>query len=203
MYDVIVGARCAGAPTATLLARRGHRVLLVDRATVPSDIPHGHFIHRHGPRRLQRWGLLERVAATNCPAVTSMTVDMGDVPLTGRDLSVNGVALGYGPRRAALDRVLVDAAAEAGVEVRDGFTIDAFVAEGERIAGIRGHDGRGGVSATEHATVVVGADGRNSRLARAVGASTSVSVAPVICWYWSYWSVCPTTASRYTCAAGR
>jgi len=54
MYDVIVGARCAGAPTATLLARRGHRVLLVDRATVPSDIPHGHFIHRHGPRRLQR-----------------------------------------------------------------------------------------------------------------------------------------------------
>lgn len=191
MYDVIVGARCAGAPTATLLARRGHRVLLVDRATVPSDIPHGHFIHRHGPRRLQRWGLLERVAATNCPAVTSMTVDMGDVPLTGRDLSVNGVALGYGPRRAALDRVLVDAAAEAGVEVRDGFTIDAFVAEGERIAGIRGHDGRGGVSATEHATVVVGADGRNSRLARAVGASTSVSVAPVTCWYWSYWSGVP------------
>ena len=54
MHDVIVvGARCAGAATAMLLARAGARVLLLDRATLPSDIPHGHFIHRHGPRRLR------------------------------------------------------------------------------------------------------------------------------------------------------
>jgi len=50
-YDaIIVGARCAGAPLAMLLARRGAKVLLLDRAAFPSDIPHGHFIHRHGPR---------------------------------------------------------------------------------------------------------------------------------------------------------
>src|SRR4051794_116608 len=108
MYDVIVvGARCAGAPTAMLLARQGHRVLLVDRPTFPSEIPHGHFIHRHGPGRLRRWGLLDRVAATGCPPVTTMTSDYGDFPLVGRDLLVGGVALGYGPRRAALDAALV------------------------------------------------------------------------------------------------
>jgi hypothetical protein len=45
---IVVGARCAGASTAMLLARKGYRVLLVDRAALPSDIPHGHFIHRHG-----------------------------------------------------------------------------------------------------------------------------------------------------------
>ena len=60
MYDaIVVGARCAGASTAMLLARRGHRVLLVDRAKFPSDIPHGHAIHMGGPARLARWGLLD------------------------------------------------------------------------------------------------------------------------------------------------
>ncbi len=62
MYDaIVVGARCGGAPTAMLLARNGYNVLLVDRATFPSDLPHGHFIHKDGPRRLHRWGLLDRI----------------------------------------------------------------------------------------------------------------------------------------------
>ena len=56
----MIGARCAGASTALLLARAGLDVLLVDRAQLPSEIPHGHFIHQHGPARLQRWGLLRR-----------------------------------------------------------------------------------------------------------------------------------------------
>ncbi|HEV2786705.1 MAG TPA: FAD-dependent monooxygenase [Solirubrobacteraceae bacterium] len=79
MYDaIVIGARCAGAATAMLLAREGIEVLLVDRAEVPSDIPHGHFIHRHAPARLARWGLLDEVIATGCPAVTTMTTDFGD-----------------------------------------------------------------------------------------------------------------------------
>ena len=106
----MIGARCAGAATAMLLARKGHDVLLVDRATFPSEIPHGHFIHRHGPRRLARWGLLERVLATNCPAVTSMITDMGDFPLAGDGIEVDGIPLGLGPRRAQLNRILVEAA---------------------------------------------------------------------------------------------
>ena len=84
MQDIIViGARCAGAPMAMLLARKGYRVLLVDRSTFPSDIPHGHFIHRHGPRRLRDWGLLDRVVATGCPPSTTITLDTGEHRLVG------------------------------------------------------------------------------------------------------------------------
>ncbi len=75
MHDVIiVGARCAGSSLAMLLARQGVRVLVVDRASFPSEIPHGHFIHRHGPRRLRDWGLLDRIAERT-PAIHDMILD--------------------------------------------------------------------------------------------------------------------------------
>ena len=188
---IVVGARCAGAATAMLLARKGYRVLVVDRAAFPSDIPHGHFIHRHGPRRLQHWGLLDRVVATGCPAVETMTTDFGDGPLTGRELVVDGVALGYGPRRLALDKLLVDAAVEAGAELREGFVVEEFVTEDDGISGIRGRPRQGGSLVTERARVTVGADGRNSRLARTVQAPAYDVTPPLTCWYFSYWSGVP------------
>jgi flavin-dependent dehydrogenase len=191
MHDVIViGARCAGAPTAMLLARKGYKVLLVDRGTFPSDIPHGHFIHRHGPRRLAHWGLLDRITATNCPAATSSIMDLGDFPLAASGLVVDGIALGYGPRRTVLDQVLVTAAVEAGAELRTGFTVDDFIVDGDRIAGIRGRTSGGG-STTESASIVVGADGRRSRLARFVEAPEYESAPTAACWYFSYWSGMP------------
>src|SRR5215211_6796953 len=70
MHDaIVVGARVAGAPTAMLLARRGYRVLLVDRDTFPSDIMSTHYIHQPGVAKLRDWGLLERVLATDCPPI--------------------------------------------------------------------------------------------------------------------------------------
>src|SRR5690348_1306386 len=184
MYDaIVVGARCAGASTAMLLAREGHSVLLVDRATFPSDIPHGHFIHVHGPRRLARWGMLEPILATGCPPVTSFTTDTYDFPLTGHDLEIDGVPLGLGPRRSAIDRVLVEAAVEAGAELRDGYAVQEFLADGDRIVGVRGRDG-----SSERARIVVGADGRNSSLARTVQAPERDAVPTISCWYFSYWS---------------
>ena len=69
-YDVIVvGARCAGSPTAMLLARKGYRVLVVDRATFPSDTVSTHVLHPLGVAALAKWGLLERLAATGCPPI--------------------------------------------------------------------------------------------------------------------------------------
>ncbi len=192
MYDaVVIGARCAGAATAMLLGRKGHMVLLVDRATFPSDIPHGHFVHRHGPRRLAHWGLLDRVAAAGCPPVTRWTLDQGDFPLTADNLAIDGVALYYGPRRSALDKVMVDAAVEAGAELRQGFTVDDFVVEGDRLAGIRGRSSRRASLVTEQARVTIGADGRNSRLARAVRAPAYEVVPPLTGWYFAYWSGVP------------
>ena len=182
----MVGARCAGATTAMLMARAGLDVLLVDRATFPSDIARGHFVHRHGPRRLAEWGLLDRVLDSGCPAVTTFTQDLGDFALTGHDLEVDGVPFGVAPRRRVLDQVLVEAAAEAGAEVRDGFAVQDYLTDGECITGIRGRLVRGGAVVAERAALVVGADGRNSGLARAARAAAKVSLPTVACWYFSY-----------------
>ena len=190
---VVVGARCAGASTAMLLARRGLKVLLVDRSTFPSEIPHGHFIHRHGPRRLHEWGLLDRMMATGCPPSTSFTLDAGEFRLTGSDLVLDGIAFGLGPRRSALDRILVEAAIEAGVEFRQGFAVQDYLFEGDRVVGIAGTDRTGGVSYSQRASITIGADGRGSRLARVVGADEYEVVPTLTCLFFSYWSDVPAT----------
>jgi flavin-dependent dehydrogenase len=187
MYDaIIVGARCAGAPLAMLLAREGAKVLLVDRATFPCDIPHGHFIHRHAPRRLQTWGLLSRIAART-PAVANMIVDVGDFPLRVCNLIEDGVAWGYGPRRATLDKILVEAAVESGAELREAFNVAEYVFDAGRMVGIRGR-GANGREVEERGTITVGADGRNSPLARAVQAPVYNHVPTILCYYFGYWS---------------
>ena len=84
--------------------------------------------------------------------------------------------------------MLVEAAVEAGVEVRTGFAVEEFTTDGDRITGIRGRAKSGGAPIAESATVVVGADGRHSRLARCVGAEKYNVVPPLTCWYFSYWS---------------
>src|SRR5262245_10540739 len=85
MHDaIIVGARCAGATTAMLLARKGHRVLLVDKATFPSDTISTHIIWPQGAEMLDRWGLLDRLAATRCPPIARrLLFDVGPFALEG------------------------------------------------------------------------------------------------------------------------
>ncbi|MEW5957452.1 MAG: NAD(P)/FAD-dependent oxidoreductase [Chloroflexota bacterium] len=194
-YDaIVIGARCAGAPTAMLLARQGHKVLLVDRATFPSDIPHGHFIYRGGPRRLKAWGLLDNILASGCPPVSKMILDMGPFPLAGEDLVVDGVAMGCGPRRKVLDKILVDAAVAAGVELREQFSVEEFTNDGDRMTGIRGRDTRGGGKTLEHGRIIIGADGRNSQLARTVQSPVYEAAPTLLCYYFSYWSGAPCDA---------
>ncbi len=102
MYDaIVVGARCAGSPTAMLMARRGYRVLLLDRARFPSDTISTHWIWPPGVACLKRWGLLDRVVASNCPPIRSIGLDLGAFILTGVLPAVEGVAEMYAPRRAA------------------------------------------------------------------------------------------------------
>src|SRR5262249_46651424 len=155
MYDaVIVGARVAGSPTAMLLARKGHRVLVVDRASFPSDTLSTHYIHQPGVARLRRWGLLDRLLATDCPPALGLAFDVGPFALRGAPVPIDGVAEGYAPRRTVLDALLVEAAADAGAEVRTGFSVDEIVFEDGRVVGVRSGD------TVERARVVVGADGR-------------------------------------------
>jgi flavin-dependent dehydrogenase len=190
-YDaIVVGARCAGSPTAMLLARRGWRVLLVDRATFPSDTVSTHLLHAPAIASLQQWALLDRVVATGCPPINRYSFDFGPITVAGTPHAVDSVATAYAPRRIVLDKILVDAAAEAGVEVREGFTVDEFIFDGETVAGIRGH-GADGRKVEERARIVIAADGRNSSLARAVQAE-EYNTKPMLQWsYYTYWSGLP------------
>lgn len=140
MYDaIVVGARCAGAPTAMLLARRGYQVLLVDRDTFPSDTLSTHYIHPPGVAKLKEWGLLERVLATNAPPIKTLHVEHDGVRLSGMP-TYQGIDFALCPRRTALDTVLVDAAVAAGAELRDGVVVEDMVwGEQDTVVGIRGH----------------------------------------------------------------
>jgi flavin-dependent dehydrogenase len=167
-YDaIVVGARCAGSPTAMLLARKGYRVLVVDRSTFPSDTVSTHFIHAPGVDSLRRWGILDKIIATGCPPVDTYSFDFGPMTISGTPLPAGGSSTAYAPRRTVLDTLLVDAASAADAEVREGFTVDEIVIEDGAVTGIRGRD-RDGTTVTERARVVIGADGANSRVARAV-----------------------------------
>ncbi|HEX3244377.1 MAG TPA: NAD(P)/FAD-dependent oxidoreductase [Chloroflexota bacterium] len=191
MYDaIIVGARCAGSPTAMLLARKGYRVLLLDRSTFPSDILSTHYIQPPGIERLKRWGLLARVAASNCPPVGKGKFDVGPIVLEGSPPPANDSAEAYCPRRTVLDNILVKAAVEAGAELREGYAVQEVLSEYGRVTGIRGRDSRGAVS-EEQARIVIGADGMHSMVAHSVHAPSYNEVPSLTCGYYSYWSGIP------------
>jgi 2-polyprenyl-6-methoxyphenol hydroxylase-like FAD-dependent oxidoreductase len=189
MYDaIIIGARCAGSPTAMLLTRRGFKVLLVDKATFPSDTISTHILWPHGAEILARWGLLQTLAATGAPPICrQMTFDVGPFALRGTIPDANDGMGGFCPRRTVLDSLLVNAAAECGVEVRESFSVDELLLRDDTVVGVRGH-GRGAAPVEERARVVIGADGVNSFVARAVRAP-EYEVRPVAaCGYYSYFS---------------
>jgi flavin-dependent dehydrogenase len=184
MYDaIVIGARCAGSPTAMLLARAGRRVLLVDRATFPSDRLSTHFIQPSGVTCLAAWGLLDAVIATGTPPVTRIAMHTGDRLLM--EPPMEGVA--YCPRRYLLDKILVDAAVDAGAELREGFKVDEVVMDGETVVGIVGH-GRDGTPVRETARFVIGAEGHHSLVAKTVNAPMYREREALTGAYYSYWS---------------
>src|SRR4051794_22222872 len=92
-YDaIVVGARCAGSPTAMLLARKGYRVLVVDRASFPSDTLSTHMIHAPGVAALERWGVLDKVTATGCPPIETYSFDFGPFTIAGTPRSSDGIS---------------------------------------------------------------------------------------------------------------
>jgi flavin-dependent dehydrogenase len=189
-YDVIVvGARCAGSSLAMLLARDGARVLLVDRATFPSDTLNGHYIQPAGVRALEQWGLLDRVLSPgSARPVRDVHMDFGSIAFTGHLGWPDGQpAFAIAPRRHRLDALLVDAAAEAGVEVRQGFFVADLLREGERVVGISGH-GVDGQAVEDRAEIVVGADGLRSIVATRVEAQSYEAIPAETCAYYSHWA---------------
>src|SRR5829696_4407080 len=189
MYDaIIVGARCAGSPLSMLLAEKGYRVLLLDKSTFPSDTISTHHVHQPGVARLRRWGLLEKVRASNVPPTTDIIFDLGAFALRGTPPpAADGTAEAYAPRRRVLDKVLVDAAVEAGAELREGFTVEELTTDGGAVTGVRGRD-RKGSAVAERARIGVGADGARSFVARSVEAPIYFDRGMLTANYYSYWS---------------
>jgi 2-polyprenyl-6-methoxyphenol hydroxylase-like FAD-dependent oxidoreductase len=173
-----------------LLGRLGYRVLLVDKATFPSDVPRCHFIQPPGVAQLQHWGLLDNIKASHCPSIPSVRFDVDPFVLASSPLSTDGGSGSYSPRRTVLDKILVDAAARAGVEVREGFSVQEVLMDGDRVTGIRGST-RDGATVTEKAGIVVGADGMRSIVARTVQAPMYNTKPTLTCSYFAYWSGVP------------
>jgi flavin-dependent dehydrogenase len=171
-YDVVVvGGRVAGASTAMLLARAGARVALLDRSAYGSDTVSTHGLMRAGVLQLSRWGVLGEVVAAGTPAIRETLfhyADGGSDRVTIRASA--GVDALYAPRRVVLDRVLVDAAAEAGVEVAHRKTVTALLRDDDgRVRGVRARD-RWGRTSELRAAMTVGADGIRSHVADEAGA---------------------------------
>ena len=186
---IVVGARCAGSPTAMLLARKGYKVLLVDSARFPSDTISTHLVHPPGVAALARWGLVDRLVATGCPSIDWYAYDFGAFAISGPP-GTDYTMVSYCPRRTTLDKLLLDAAAQAGAEIREGFTVDEIKTDGGRVTGIRGHTHANTV--TETARIVIGADGRRSRVVEAVRPEQYHDRPPVQVSYYTYFSNLPT-----------
>jgi flavin-dependent dehydrogenase len=164
---VIVGARCAGAATAMLMARAGRRVLVLDRTHPSRDTLSTHALMRGGVLQLSRWGLLPRIVAAGTPPVTATTFHYGDDAET---LQLKDPL--YAPRRTVLDTALLSAAQEAGAQARFGVDVTELCRDRTgRVSGVRARV-RGGDVVTFRAPLTIGADGLRSTVARLAGAPT-------------------------------
>ncbi|HYM96526.1 MAG TPA: NAD(P)/FAD-dependent oxidoreductase [Candidatus Sulfotelmatobacter sp.] len=203
MYDVaIVGARCAGASLAMLLAQRGWRVALVDRAQFPSDTISTHFLWQRGAAHLKSWGLLPRLRRLGCMPLPELTFDFGRVSLTGPPPPVDGVSDSYCPRRTVLDSLLVEAATDAGVDLLEQTAVMGMRWSEGRAGGIVIRGGNGATKSLE-ARVVVGADGRHSSIARETQAQAYRWIPSLTFVYYSYWSGLSSRVPVYHMRAGR
>jgi len=187
---IIVGARCAGASLGMLLARRGRRVLVLDRARFPSDTISTHFLWPRTTAALARWGLLDALAATGCPPIETVTMHAGPVSLRGQPEAADGMSVMYCPRRSVLDKLLADAARAADAEVSEATLVREVICDGDRVVGIRAVDASGEtIEAT--ASLVIGADGLSSSVAGMVGAAMARSHPSLTCGFYAYWSGVP------------
>ncbi|MET8676851.1 NAD(P)/FAD-dependent oxidoreductase [Streptomyces sp. NPDC004647] len=193
MYDaIVVGARISGASVAMLLAKLGYRVLLVDRASFPSPTSSStNLIHPPGVYRLRKWGVLDRLADRTGPAITRYRLQTGSVRLEAPLPAVGDVQHALSPPRLALDHSLVQCAVDAGVELREGVSVQDLLRDDDgAVAGIVGTV-RGQGRFLEKASIVIGADGKNSSVAQLVGA-TKYREQPVLSRSsWTYWEGLP------------
>lgn len=187
---IIVGARVAGATTALLLAQRGYRVLLVDQDRFPSTTLSTHLFFTDTLDVFERIGVLDRVLAVDAPRLRRLRFPYVDAPFAAR----NGRDFALCIRREVLDAILVEAAAaEPNIELRTGTRLTGLLRQGERVVGVRLRPVGGQQTGAQEARarIVIGADGRHSRVAREAGAPSYHEVPPLFAWYYGYFAGVP------------
>lgn len=168
---VIVGARCAGSPLALFLARAGLSVCVVDQAGFPSDTLSTHMFQLSGIEVMQELGVFDAVLGCGAPPIRDTYMKFEDADLSGpprlreNDIPIPMLCV----RRLSLDIHLVRAAMDAGIDVRLQRRVTELIERNGRVVGVRVADREGKTSVIE-ADLVVGADGRNSTVARLTGA---------------------------------
>ncbi len=165
---IVVGARCAGATIATLLARAGLKVTVIEQTHLPKSTLSSNLIEADGIAFLNRIGLRDQLEATGVRFMTQLVTRLNDVhvsvpfPLKFDDLG-GAVFL----RRYVLDEILANEASRSGAEVRMGSRLVGLLWEKGRVVGVE-CEGPVGVERI-YAPLVIGADGRSSSVANLVG----------------------------------
>jgi len=170
-----------------LLARRGYKVLLIDKVSFPSDTLSTHYIQPQGVQKLKHWGLLEQVKQSNCPAIRKVSLFSGPAFLRSLFMDLGPEGETYCPRRTILDALLIQAAAKAGAEVRERFLVSNVLHNNGSVCGVSGHTALS-KTISERATLTIGADGFNSLVARHVGATAVCSIPMNTYYAYSYWN---------------
>jgi 2-polyprenyl-6-methoxyphenol hydroxylase-like FAD-dependent oxidoreductase len=188
---VIVGGRVAGSTLASLLGAQGLEVLLLDRATFPSDTLSTHVIYGDSFgvwERIGAWDAIQRFDSAKLWGISWIRDGRPDV--RGRFWPVRGHDYCLCIRRILLDGVLFDNAANTpGVTAIQGARVTELLQDGSRVTGVRfeTRDQLGAVKETRaHARLVAGCDGRRSMVAKAVGANQYVTEPPINFAFYTY-----------------
>jgi flavin-dependent dehydrogenase len=183
-YDaLIVGGRAAGASVAQLLARQGRRVLVVDRDEFPSDTMSTHFMGLPAVGALKRLGVLDEILGAGFRRITRHRTWIDDCCFEGPAAPRGGFSLC--PRRIVLDSILLDHAVRAGARFEQRTRVDGLLHEDGRVAGAVLQT-TGGERREVRARVVIGADGKSSKVAEWVGAEKYDAVPALRPAYYGY-----------------
>lgn len=188
-YDVIViGARCAGSSLAIYLARAGFKVLLVDKATFPSDTLSTNTFFNNTTALLRELNVIEEVIKTNATPVKAIKFQFEDTVIEGPIPIVNGEDTSYCIRRTYLDDILLrQAGSLENVKILQGFRVNELVYKGDVVVGVRGED-RSGVLQEFTSSIVVGADGRHSVVRKLVKSEQKITSPSTVAIYFGYFS---------------